>query len=355
MKEAFPRELLEALSRYVEGIHSTEDIQLLERNLQQNPAFRKFFVCYLNLDAGIASQAAIESPEQLTGTVPADVVPFTTAGRADKRGTNSTVPLRKWLSVAAILLITVGVVLVGMLSNPTKEIKAEQLLAEAQHALTLPLERGYRVEVTGTVAYQEDPPQPEQMIVWTHGNRFRVEVANPTEKWAWGREEDGSIWIVANPNRGLKINPDEIGPALKRYSDRFALDWTSLISDLKQGADLKVSSVTAQQKSIRLHGQFRSGYHRSLLVSVDLELDPSSKAIRKATMVRTRPDQQQETSVFTLVEERPMQEDRYHLEGNLVRPFEILDGKAKTGRRRMIIGNRLGGGNHRWLLPGNNP
>jgi len=111
----------------------------------------------------------------------------------------------------------------------------------------------------------------------------------------------------------------------------------------------------ANPATLIVRGQFRTGFHRQWLESTELELDAATKVIQKFTVNRAGPGGEQETLTFTLTDTRPLDESLYRLEGNLTPPFEVLDRDSRPGRRRTILGTRLGGGNHRWLITGKQP
>jgi hypothetical protein len=231
-------------------------------------------------------------------------------------------------------------------------VRADQTLREAEQALLLPVERGYAVEVRRAMDDPDDTLSERRMRVWTHGDRFRVEVDQDNDRWSWGRDTDGSVWVVATPQRGLKINPDEIGPALQRLCDRYGLQPKSLLNDMLTGADLNQRRGDPNRKTVIVRGQFRTGFHRQWLESTELVLDAATKVIQKFTVNSAGPGGEREILTFTLNDTRPLDESLYRLEGNLTPPFEILDRDSRQGRRRAILGTRLGGGNHRWLITG---
>jgi hypothetical protein len=258
---------------------------------------------------------------------------------------------RGWLLAGGVA----AAVLFVLLLAPSPEVRADQTLREAEQALLLPVERGYVVEVRRAKDDPDDTLSTRRMRVWTHGDRFRVEVDQDNDRWSWGRDLDGSVWVVVTPQRGLKINPDEIGPALQRLCDRYGLQPKTLLNDMLTGADLNQRPGDPNRKTVIVRGQFRTGFHRQWLESTELELDATTKVIQKFTVNRAGPGGEQETLTFTLNDTRPLDESLYRLEGNLTPPFEVLDRDSRPGRRRMILGTRLGGGNHRWLITGNKP
>jgi hypothetical protein len=337
---------LERIARYIEGTLPAEELKPLEEALRTDPTLRRVYLEYVNLDSALAAGAALPEHE-FAVLLDKPVERPATGNRPTSR--------RRWASFAVGGMAVAAAVLLVVLLNPSPEVRADQTLREAEQALLLPVERGYAVEVRRATDDPEDTLSKRRMRVWTHGDRFRVEVDQDNERWSWGRDLDGSVWVVATPQRGLKINPDEIGPALQRLCDRYGLQPKSLLNDMLSGADLNQRSGDPNRKTVIVRGQFRTGFHRQWLESTELELDAATKVIQKFTVNRAGPGGEQETLTFTLNETRPLDESLYRLEGNLTPPFEVLDRDSRPGRRRTILGTRLGGGNHRWLITGKQP
>jgi hypothetical protein len=337
---------MERIARYIEGTLSAEELKPLEAALRTDAALRRAYLEYVNLDSALAASAALSEHEF--------------AGFFEKpvhrpAGGTRRIPRRRWASFAVGGMAVAAAVLLVVLIAPSREVRADQTLREAEQTLLLPVERGYAVEVLRATDDPDDTLSARRMRVWTHSDRFRVEVDQDNDRWSWGRDLDGSIWIVVTPQRGLKINPDEIGPALQRLCDRYALQPRTLLNDMQNGADLNQHPGAPHRKTVIVRGQFRTGFHRQWLESTELELDAATKTIQRLVVNRTGPGGARETLTFTLIGTRPLDESRYRLEGNLTPPYEILDRNSRQGRRRAILGARLGGGNHRWLIGGKQP
>jgi hypothetical protein len=337
---------LERIALYIEGTLPTEELKPLEEALRTDSALRRVYLEYVNLDSALSASAALPEHE-FAGLLEKPVELPATGNRSTSR--------RRWASLAIGGIAVAAVILFVILLAPSTEVRADQMLREAEQSLLLPVERGYSVEVRRATDDPDDTLSKRRMRVWTHEDRFRVEVDQDNDRWSWGRDPDGSVWVVATPQRGLKINPDEIGPALQRLCDRYGLQPKSLLHDMLTGADLNQRSGDPNRKTVIVRGQFRNGFHRQWLESTELELDAATKVIQKFTVNRAGPGGEQETLTFTLNDTRPLDESLYRLEGNLTPPFEVLDRDSRQGRRRTILGNRLGGGNHRWLMTGLRP
>jgi hypothetical protein len=337
---------LDRIARYAEGTLPAEELKPLEVALRTDAAVRRLFLEYVNLDSALAESGALPDHEF--------------AGMDDKPVAAVVVRKppsrwRRWVALTAGGMAVAASVLVVVMLQPVPEVRADQTLREAEQALLLPVERGYTVEVKRDADDPDDTLSKRKMRVWTHADRFRVEVDQDNERWSWGRDLDGSVWVVATPQRGLKINPDEIGPALQRLCDRYGLQPKTVLNDLMTGADLNQRPGDPNRTTVIVRGQFRTGFHRLRLESTELELDAATKVIQKFTVNSSGAGGERETLTFTLNETRPLDESLYRLEGNLTPPFEVLDRDSRQGRRRAILGTRLGGGNHRWLVTGRNP
>lgn len=334
---------LERIARYIAGTLPAEELQPLEEALRTDSALRRVYLEYVNLDSALASSAALPEHE-FVGLIDKLVEHPSTGNPLTSR--------RRWVSFAVGGIAVAAASLFVVFFAPSQQVRADQTLREAEQALLFSTERGYTIQVRRAKDDPDDTLSKRQMQVWTHGDRFRVEVNQDNERWSWGRDPDGSVWVVATPQRGLKINPDEIGPALQRLCDRYGLQPKSLLNDMLTGADLNQLPGDPNRKTVIVRGQFRTGFHRQWLESTELELDAATKVIVKFTVNRAGPGGEQETLTFTLNDTRPLDESLYRLEGNLTPPFEVLDRDSRPGRRRTILGNRLGGGNHRWLITG---
>jgi hypothetical protein len=341
---------LERIARYIDGTLTAEELKPLEDALRTDPTLRRVYLEYVNLDSALAATAALPEHEfagLLDKPLDKPVERPTTGSRSTSR--------RRWASFAVGGMAVTAAVLLVVLLAPSPGVRADQTLREAEQALLLPVERGYAVEVRRATDDPDDTLSERRMRVWTHGDRFRVEVDQDNERWSWGRDPDGSVWVVDTPHRGLKINPDEIGPALQRLCDRYGLQPKSLLNDMLTGADLNQRPGEPTRKTVIVRGQFRSGFRRQWLESTELELDAATKVIQKFTVNRVGPDGEREMLTFTLTDTRPLDESLYRLEGYLTPPFEVLDRDSRPGRRRTILATRLGGGDHRWLITGKRP
>ena len=250
-------------------------------------------------------------------------------------------------------LATAAAIVLMVLSVPSPELRAEQAVQAAQESLLLPVERCYLVEVRPDEDNPVEPALPTRtMRLWATGERFRVEMARANFRWSWGRDADGTVWLTANPQRGLRIAPNEQGPGLLWMAELYALRPETLLSQILAHCRLREDPRPASNFPRVIHAEPRTGARQAWLRSAILELDAETKAIRKLTLKRAnKADGGTTTVTFTLIDTRPVDNARYQLEGNLVEPFQIYDRDFEPARRREILSRWVGPFVDSWLRP----
>jgi hypothetical protein len=249
-------------------------------------------------------------------------------------------------AAAAVALAFVGGLRVGPVqANP------ETLVREARKAHQLPLERCYLVEAQHEPPLDESNPMllpPRTIRVWTQGDRFWVEVSKGERRWAWGRDEQGTIWMALGPRHGLRIEADEATEYLTRLCDLFSMRPETLLNDVlrdfelrrEEAADAGMQIVSAEPRPERRHAAIRQA---------TLEIDAESKVVRRVRLERAFLGQPMPTVTFTLAESRPPDEALYQLEGHLASPHRVFSRTAEPERRRELLMRWCGPQARRWL------
>jgi hypothetical protein len=228
----------------------------------------------------------------------------------------------------------------------------QALLQEAQKAHHLPLDRCYLVEFQRTDEGADEAPFANQFRttrLWTRGDRFWIESTNPRARWAWGRDEDGTIWLAPGPRRGVRIDPDEAPRWLTHSCDISELRPEHLIGEILRDFDLvREDGPTPATQVIR--ASRKPGRWAPPLRSAVLELDAETKALRRVALDRAGP-WRAVTTTYTLVETQTQADDRYRLDGHLVAPFEIYTADYKPHLRRQALGLVFGPRAADWFQP----
>ena len=190
------------------------------------------------------------------------------------------------------------------------------------------------------------------MRVWATADKFRVEMNRGNFRWAWGRDADGTVWLTSNPQRGVRIAPDEQGPALRWSCELFGLRSESLLSHILAHCRLKEDSRPGSNHPRVICAEPRSSSRQTWLRSAILELDSETRAIRKLTLKRQNRDGAGTSTVsFTLIDTRPVEDARYLLEGHLTKTSQVFDRDFEPERRREILARWVGQSVDTWLRP----
>lgn len=260
----------------------------------------------------------------------------------------STSP-RKWRALGVgtgALAVAAAVLLFVFL--PAPEARAEQAVRDAEAALKLPVERCYLVEVQRDGAGPDEAIPPRTVRVWTAGDRFRVEVSRGPLRFVWGRDTDGAVWFVGNPQRGIRLAPDEQGPGLQQACDLYGLQTETVLREMRAHCRLKEDPRASSTDPRVIRAEPKLGARLLGFRSAVAELDPETSAIRKLALTRAALGGTA-TTTFTLIDTRPMDDVRYKLEGHLIEPYQVFDRDTDPGRRRDILARWLGAQTDRWL------
>jgi hypothetical protein len=228
----------------------------------------------------------------------------------------------------------------------------QALLQEAQKAHHLPLDRCYLVEFQRNDEAADENPMAAQFRtnrLWTRGDRFWIESTNPRARWAWGRDEDGTIWLSPGPHRGVRVEPEEAPRWLTHMCDISELQPEHLLGEILRDFDLvREDGETPATQVIR--ATRKPGRWVPPLRSAVLELDTETKALRRVVLDRVGP-LRAVTTTYTLVETQALADDRYRLEGHLVAPFEIFTADHQPQRRQLALIQMFGPRAAEWFKP----
>jgi len=247
-----------------------------------------------------------------------------------------------WTAAAVVVLAAVG----GLLRLWPDDVQAASVIRESLEVHRLPVERCYTVTVDRDVEIQEEQPQFRDVLIWTQGDRFWVDVRGQ-RAWKWGRSGSGAIWIVWRRHRALEIEADEIGPPLQQIADLYSLHLETLLENLLNHFELEHSDngsfthvITARPRG------WASGYIREAVIEVDKE----TKAVKQLELRRSFPRRGNSRITFTLVDARTADDSKYEPAGHLDEPFRILTRDLDPDKRRDVLTSWFGPQAARWLV-----
>ena len=248
------------------------------------------------------------------------------------------------LAVAALILV---VAIIAGRSEKEAFADATRIVQAAVQAHAEPVERVYAVKVERHDPLSPDLVLPRDVRVSTLGNRFWVEIRSPRGQLCFGRGEGGEVWVALGQWRGMRIEPDEVGPMLKDIADLYSLNLESLLQGVLEGHELERPVTEGPTRVIKATPK---SSNRGWVRDVTIEVDQETKAVRRLVVQRLAPRQGSATVTFTLVDARLPNESQYCLEGHVSEPDRVLSREFRPDRRRVLLENWIGPLAKGWIV-----
>lgn len=347
------------ISQVVDGEPSREDLDELNELVLSNASCASLVVDHLILDALLSDDLSRDSLATLIDLVtdPEDSAAGLNSDTGEPRRKVGLAPsgsrrraswyLRSasWIAAIAALIMVVAMIAGRMEKEAFAD--ATQIVQAAVYAHAEPVERVYAVNVE-----RHDPPSPDLVLprdvrVSTLGNRFWVEIVSPRGHLCFGRGEDGEIWVALGRWRGMRIEPDEVGPMLQDIADLYSLNLESLLQGVLEGHELDRLVTDGTTRVIKATPK---SSNRGWVRDVTIEVDQETKAVRRLVVERLAPRGGSATVTFTLVDARLPDESQYRLEGHVTDPDRLLTRESWPDRRRELLENWIGPLAKGWIV-----
>jgi hypothetical protein len=342
------------MSRVLDNTLSDSDLAELHSLVSKDPTLRLQLVDHLLLDSLLSESLGQEPLTALVDLVGESSEPMPPTVREPSRVQDLSEPTKLsarrnqpwmsgWLVVAASLLVAMTFFLLQ--SEREAFANPSQLVQAAMQTHAAPIERIYVVEVKRSEANEPFFEFPKDVRVATQGDRFWVQMRGARE-WAWGRDEQGAMWMTLGSRRAIVINTNEMGSPLRRIGDLYSLNLETLLHNLLKHCDLTVSEGPVD--STILVATMQIQWSKRPFKSATIEIDRETKAIRKLIIEREF-DRFSSTSTFTLVDSRLADESKYGPEGHLIKPYRIFSQDTNTDRRHDMISSWFGPMSDQWI------
>jgi len=336
-------ELIELLHRVTEEKANADDYSRLSELLRSHPDLLDEYLEWSATSAALyweyREQPTTErdaSPAIDSGTVP---VPVPSVTIQERRG---VAPLARWATgLAAVVLIAF---LIGR-SQTTALANAGSIVRASMEAHRDSVERVYRVHVTWENPEIAAEIPDRDVHVTTRGDQFWIGIRG-RRRIALGSEPDGGVWIALSRFRGLRVEPDEVGPLLEDITELFGLRVESMLAGLLRNHELEITDENDATCAITATPTRLRGWVRE----VQIEVDRETKAVRKMVARRRSPRRGFSTVTFTLVETRAPVPTRYQLDGHLFQKAILLTSESQPDRRREVLTNMLGPATKGWMI-----
>ena len=254
-------------------------------------------------------------------------------------------PWRRSVGGFAVAAAVGGLLVGGLMSVSPAEASARDLVQQAQRTHLQPIDRCYLVEVRPESELFDDAKPAAAASrttrLWTRGDRFWIESADPTRRWAWGRDEQGGMWIsFGGLRKGVRVAADETPPWLDRACEVFAMRLDTLLAEVLRDFDLTAEPGEAGTRV--LAAALKPGGWHPALRSARLDIDPETRAVRGLVLHRTRFGRPLATAAYTLVETRPQDDAKYQIAGHLPDGAEVYTRDHHPGRRAELLARWFG-------------
>ena len=342
------------MSRMLDDALSDSELTELHALASADPSLRIQLVDHLLLDSLLADNLGQEPLTALVDLVGDSSVPLTpkvrvpSSIRTNSEQSSSTGRRhRPWMSGWLVVAASLCVAITFFLFQSEREAFANpsQLIQAAMHTHAAPIERVYVVEVKRNESNEPLFEFPKDVRVATQGDRFWVQMRGVRE-WAWGRDEQGAMWMTLGSRRAIVVNSNEIGSPLRKIGDLYSLNLETLLQNLLKYCDLKMSEGPVD--STILVATMQMHWSKHPFKRATIEFDRETKAIRKLTIERDF-ERFNSTSTFTLVDSRLADESKYGPEGHLTKPYRIFSQDTNTERRHEMMSRWFGPMSDQWI------
>jgi hypothetical protein len=341
------------MSKMLDDVISDEEIIELHTLIDAEPSLRSQLVDHLLLDTLLEENLGQEPLTALIDTIgdTTDVASAQTLVPVKEQMpvASSTILGRRWswrsgwLVLAASLLIVVS--FITMQGDREAFASASRVVQSAMRTHAAPIERIYVVEVKRGESNKSKFELPRDVRVATQGDRFWVQMRGYRD-WAWGRNDQGAIWMTLGPRRAVVVNQDEIGIPLRYIGDLYTLNLETLLQGFLKYCRLEMSEGSVDTTIIVATP--RRQWTNRPLQRATIEVDRETKAIRKLVIEREF-DRASSVTTFTLVDSRLADESLYGPEGHLSDPYRIFSTETNASRRRELITNWFGPTSEQWM------
>jgi hypothetical protein len=242
-----------------------------------------------------------------------------------------------WAAAAVVFLALGG----ALLKSWPGTVHAAALIQKSLEVHLLPVDRCYLVTRQREGGQSPDSSLPRVDRLWTRGAQFYWESSNFKYNWAWGRDEQGAVWLTHGNRQGIKLGQDELPPWLATLCEVLSLEMETLLDNVLHGYKLTVKDSDAPGTT-SIHAVAQPGGPHPWLREATLEIDRENRVVRRATVTRRLRDGQIATTSYTLVATEAQPGERYQLQGHLESPFEVLARDHKPERRQAILAKLFG-------------
>jgi hypothetical protein len=246
---------------------------------------------------------------------------------------------RRWLltavgALAASVLVAVFLLIPGGTVQASPREVVEQARAEHEGPADRCFEITYDVPATWR-ALSHWPTAEHPGRLWTRGDRFVTELAGGRR--AWGRDEQGRVWIAPTPDAAARFDPDEIPEALKEYLEVRAVRLPQLLDEFLK--DCELTTRPDDTKAVRRIEAVPRSEARTTLRRAEIDVDAKTNAVERL-MIERRLPAATVSITFRRVAADPPAESVYRPESHLKDGAPVFD-RHQPLRRLAVTARHL--------------
>jgi len=333
------QELIKLLHRVAEEKANAKDYSRLSELLRSHPDLLDEYLEWC------ATSAALYWEYREQPATARDASPAIDVGTAPSVANQKQLGLRRLARWAAGLAAVVCIAFLIVRSQTTALANAGSIVRASMQAHRDSVERVYVVDVEWQNPQTAKQIPNRDVHVTTRGDQFWIGIRG-RRRIALGSEPDGGVWIALSRFRGLRVEPDEVGPLLEDITELFGLRVESMLAGLLRNHELEITNENDATYVITATPTRLRGWVRE----VQIEVDRETKAVRKMVARRRSPRRGFSTVTFTLVETRTPVPTRYQLNGHLFQRSIVLTSESQPDRRRDVLTNLLGPATKGWMV-----
>lgn len=234
-----------------------------------------------------------------------------------------------WFSgmVAAVLVAFLG----GLYLTPV-HANPETIVKNAMRAHAILVDRLYLVETrtdpSNPISKAPWASAPRINYLWTRGNCFWVQPGQHSKDWALGRNDADELWLALKAGNGLGIRMplDEVPEPVRLTAEMLTMRIEKLLEEVLVDFHLFDGEASAGTHLILATPKVDSAIS-SRVQSVLLEVDSTSKVVRRVVVERLNQGRPVAQVTFKLIKTGVQPEGAYSLEGHLNADSMIVEGR----------------------------
>jgi len=317
-------ELKQRLDLWLDGELPTEEVALLQKELESSPDGVAF----------LADRAILN--ELLVRAAPTDSIDGESHVQLAPKSRRWFLRTSTWAAATATIATLFFLSLAMIPQAAARPIEIVQRALAACQAL---LDRRYTVEIEPNTVLRRKPfrqrTSTPDSTLWVRGAQFVQIFDSPSGKLVWGRDAEGAVWFTVSERAGAIFKAGEVPEQLEEICELRTLDLQRLLENLL--SDFELEQSEQERDNYRIEARPKSGRKNSKFGPVELEIERQTSLVRRATLERLNEGRTVAVVSFSLEEVAAQSDSLYEMKTYLQPDAEVLDRSSRRGRRSELL------------------